>query len=90
MTYEPGDLFLENIPAYALGALDAEESLALEAHLQTCQSCQAELGHRRRLARTCLGNPPQPPSAAPAQAFAARLPSAQKPPAALFLVAWPA
>jgi anti-sigma-K factor RskA len=35
--------FLENIPAHALGALDATEVLALEAHLETCQSCRDEL-----------------------------------------------
>jgi anti-sigma-K factor RskA len=33
----------ENLAAYALGALDAEETAALEAHLQTCETCRAEL-----------------------------------------------
>ena len=81
MTQEPGDSFLENIPAYALGALDAEESLALEAHLQTCQSCQAELASYRRVGENLLlANPPQPPSAALRKRLQARLPSAQKAP----------
>src|SRR4030065_954217 len=81
MPQEPGDSFLENIPAYALGALDAEESLALEAHLQTCQSCQAELASYRRVGENLLlANPPQPPSAALRKRLQARLPSAQKAP----------
>jgi anti-sigma-K factor RskA len=35
--------FQDNLAAYALGALDPEETAALEAHLQTCESCRAEL-----------------------------------------------
>ena len=35
--------FLENIPAYALGALEGDEQLALQKHLETCASCRAEL-----------------------------------------------
>jgi len=29
--------FIENIPAYALGSLDAEDASALENHLKTCK-----------------------------------------------------
>ena len=43
MTYYEHIPFRENIPAYALGALDAEDVAALEAHLQTCASCREEL-----------------------------------------------
>ena len=31
----------EDIDAWALGALDAEETRALEAHLETCAGCRA-------------------------------------------------
>ncbi|WP_306369624.1 zf-HC2 domain-containing protein [Nocardiopsis sp. CC223A] len=43
--------------AYVLGALDAEEAVALEAHLAGCEPCRAEL---RELAavRDALGEPP--------------------------------
>lgn len=35
--------FLQNIPAYAIGALDPDEIADLEAHLETCQMCKDEL-----------------------------------------------
>ncbi len=35
--------FRENIPAYALQALDEEEAAALEFHLRDCASCREEL-----------------------------------------------
>ena len=35
--------FQENIAAYALGSLDPGEAAALEAHLETCETCRAEL-----------------------------------------------
>ena len=34
---------LENIPAYALGALDADEAARLADHIASCAECQAEL-----------------------------------------------
>src|SRR3954451_22655699 len=37
------DPFAAQIPAYALGALDAEETARLDAHLATCPTCPAEL-----------------------------------------------
>lgn len=40
--------YLEMLPAYALGALDAEELRELQAHLSTdCVVCEAELAARR-------------------------------------------
>lgn len=39
-------------PAYALGALDADERRAFEAHVATCQACAAEV---RSLARVAAG-----------------------------------
>ena len=78
MTYFEHLPFLENIPAYALGALDARESAALEAHLQTCASCREELAAYRATSDNLLMSlPPQMPSAALRQRLQKRLPSAQ-------------
>jgi len=44
--------YLENIPAYAIGALDAEDVSALETHLQTCASCRTELAEYRVLSES--------------------------------------
>jgi anti-sigma-K factor RskA len=72
--------FRENIPAYALGALDADEAAALEAHLRTCDSCPAELAAYCAIRDTLLtAVPPQQPPAALRQRLQARLPGAQKP-----------
>lgn len=71
--------FLENIPAYALGALDADEAAALETHLQTCDSCPAELAAYRAISNVLLtAVPPQQPPAALRKRLQERLPSAQK------------
>ena len=35
--------YRENLAAYALGTLDADEIPALESHLKNCQDCQSEL-----------------------------------------------
>ncbi len=44
------DAHLELAGAYALGALDADEAAAFEAHLGTgCEACRAELGREREL-----------------------------------------
>jgi anti-sigma-K factor RskA len=69
--------FRENIPAYALGALDADEAAALEAHLQTCDSCPAELAAYSAISDALLtAVPPQRPPAALRQRLQARLPGA--------------
>src|SRR5215207_9254808 len=69
----------ENIPAYALGALDVEDVRALEAHLQTCEACQAELTSYRQLSDSLLtAMTPKQPSAALRKRLQSRLPSAQK------------
>ncbi|HEU0297176.1 MAG TPA: anti-sigma factor [Anaerolineales bacterium] len=71
--------FRENIPAYALGALDAEEVAALESHLKTCASCQTELAEYRAVGDVLLTViPPKEPSAALRRRLQNRLPSAQK------------
>ncbi len=56
--------FQENLAAYALGALDPEETAALEAHLQTCESCRAELADYQAVSTGLLAAlPPQQPRA---------------------------
>ncbi len=52
----------ENLAAYALGALDAQEISALRAHLQTCDECRAELADYQRVGDgLLLALPPQAP-----------------------------
>jgi anti-sigma-K factor RskA len=73
--------YLENIPAYALGALDWDETASLEAHLQTCESCQTELTACQTVSESLLmAMPPAAPSAALRKRLQSRLPSAQKSP----------
>jgi len=72
-------LFLENIPAYAIGALDAPETGALEAHLRTCETCRAELAAYRALSDNLLvTTPPRAPSASLRRRLRGQLPSAQR------------
>lgn len=79
MTYYEHVPFRENIPAYALGALDAEDVAALEAHLRTCASCREELASYRATSNSLLmALPPREPSAALRKGLQKRLPSAQK------------
>jgi len=78
MTYYEHIPFRENIPAYALGALDAEDVAALEAHLQTCASCRDELAVYRATSDNLLMTlPPQKPSTALRRRLQRRLPNAQ-------------
>ena len=79
MTYFEHLPFLENIPAYALGALDAKDAAALEAHLQTCASCRDELkAYRHTSDNLSMSVPPQEPSAALRKRLQSRLPSAHQ------------
>lgn len=65
----------DNIPAYALGALEAEESAALEAHLAECQECRSELAEYRSVASGLLGSvPPQAPPPRVRRELISRLP----------------
>ena len=79
----------DNLAAYALGALDADEISALEAHLAGCQDCQSELADYRSVASGLLQSvlPQEPPDGLRRQLIA-RLPSHQsksfKPGANLF------
>ncbi len=72
-------IFRENLAAYALHALNSEETAALEAHLQICDSCRAELADYQRVSAGLLSAlPPQAPPPALKRTLAARLPSARK------------
>lgn len=63
--FEDHSAYREDIPAYALGALDVEEAASLEAHLQTCESCRQELADYRMLSKNLAAAlPPRPPSPA--------------------------
>ncbi|MGC1377054.1 MAG: anti-sigma factor [Anaerolineales bacterium] len=76
MTSNPCASFRENIPAYALGALDVDEAAALEAHLRICDSCPGELAGYCAVSDALLTSvPPQRPSAALRQRLQGRLPS---------------
>jgi anti-sigma-K factor RskA len=78
MAQDEHSLLRENIPAYALGALDAEDARALEAHLPTCESCRAELADYRLVSENLLmAVPPAGPSPALRKRLQSRLPSAQ-------------
>lgn len=71
--------FLEDIPAYVAGALDADEIAALEAHLESCASCRTELASYRLVDQSLLmAVPPKQPSAGLRKRLQSRLPSAQK------------
>ena len=71
--------FQDNLPAYALGALDPEEVAALEAHLQTCGTCRTELADYQRASEGFLaGLPPQLPPAGVRRTLQKRLAVAAK------------
>jgi len=75
--------FREDIPAYALGALDVDETAALEAHLRTCDSCPQELAAYRAVSDSLLlALPPLQPPAALRRRLQGRLsgtPTTQRP-----------
>jgi anti-sigma-K factor RskA len=79
MVSESHTPYLENIPAYAIGALDADEVAALEAHLETCASCRTELAAYRSLSDSLLtAVPPSQPPAALRKRLQNQLPRARK------------
>ena len=78
MAHDEHSLLREDIPAYALGALDAEDVRALEAHLQACEACRAELADYRAISDNLLMTiPSREPSPALRKRLQRRLPSAQ-------------
>lgn len=71
--------FQDNLAAYALGALDAEEAVALEQHLQTCETCRAELADYRGVSTGLLAAlPPRQPRASARRALEKRLAGERK------------
>lgn len=79
MGHDEHSLFREELPAYALGALDAEEIPALEAHLRACDSCRGELEEYRAVGEGLLAAlPPRQPSAALRTRLQGRLAAAQR------------
>jgi len=79
MPRNPHTLFRGNIPAYALGALDAGDSAALAAHLKSCASCRDELVAYQTLSDSLLmAIPLQNPPAALRKNLKTKLPSARK------------
>ncbi len=72
--------FLEDIPAYAIGALDPADASVLEAHLKTCEICQAKLADYKTLnEKLLLATQPQRPPERLRRRLQGRLPGAQKP-----------
>ena len=68
--------YRENIPAYALGVLDADEIPALESHLDGCKDCLAELADYQAVTTSLLSSvPPQTPPLRLRHKLAAQLPS---------------
>ncbi len=66
--------FQDNLPAYALGALDPDETIALEGHLQTCETCRTELADYQQIGSGLLtALPPRPPRAAARRGLQKRL-----------------
>ncbi len=66
--------FQDDLAAYALGALEPEETAALEAHLQTCGACRTELTDYQRVGSGLLAAlPPQPPRPALKRALQKKL-----------------
>jgi anti-sigma-K factor RskA len=68
--------YRENLAAYALGTLDADEIPVLESHLKDCQDCQSELADFQSVTTGLLGSiPPQTPPPELRRKLVAQLPS---------------
>ncbi|HEY3310686.1 MAG TPA: anti-sigma factor [Anaerolineales bacterium] len=77
--------YIDDIPAYALGALDPDEAAALETHLSTCKTCQAELAAFQKVSeQLLLANAAQTPPARLRGRLLEKLPGRQKPVRARF------
>ena len=81
MTQKEHDSFIENISAYVLGALSAEEASALRVHLQTCTLCQAELARYQQISDGLLtALPPRLPPPNIRRSLVTRLNEKKAPP----------
>ena len=68
--------YRENLAAYALETLDADEIPALESHLETCQDCQAELADYRSVTMGLFQSvPPMTPPSGLRDKLISQLPS---------------
>jgi anti-sigma-K factor RskA len=68
--------YRENLAAYALGTLDADEIPALESHLENCQDCQSELADYQTVTMGLLQSiPPRTPPSSLRRKLIAQLPS---------------
>ena len=68
--------YRENLAAYALGTLDADEIPALESHLKDCQDCQSELADYQSVTMGLLQSiHPQTPPPGLRRKLVAQLPS---------------
>lgn len=71
--------YFDDLPAYALGALDVETTAALEAHLKECETCRADLAAYQSVTEgLLLAIPSQTPPARLRRRLHNRLPGAQK------------
>jgi anti-sigma-K factor RskA len=52
---------LDDVASYAVGALDPDDARELEAHLATCDRCQAELAAHRQALAALVPNEEPPP-----------------------------
>ncbi len=72
-------LYRENLSAYALGALDGNETRMLEEHLEDCLVCQAELADYTAVSNGLLSAlPPQEPHPGLRKRLEAHLPKDRK------------
>ena len=72
--------FQDNLPAYALGALDPEETATLEQHLQTCETCRSELAGYQDISSGLLAAlPPRAPRASLRRSLEKRLSGERRP-----------
>ena len=56
--------YVNDLPAYALGALDPEEALQVSAHLAVCPFCRSEAAaYEAVVGMLCCSIPPQVPPA---------------------------
>ena len=60
--HDPHDKVKRSLAAYALGALDEDETASVERHLEVCPECRAEVGELRE-ATTSLVEPADAPPA---------------------------